>query len=316
MPDNSSKELSSFHAHVTEYTVGERGPQSMPGDLPASSGYTYAVEYSVAEAAAVNAQSVTFSNPVVGYVENFLHFPVGTSIPLGAYDPAADAWKASNSGLIVQITSISNGLAQVDIDGDGDADDDATLSAIGMSIEERQFLASEYQLNESLWRFPVLHFSAWDCNWPYGPPDDAEAPSSWLDTLSDLDCKNRVSGSIIGCEDQTLGELIPIAGTPYSLHYQSERTPGRKDNRQIVVHLTGPTIPPSLKRIDFEVEVLGKKSTQSFQPSVNAVATYIWDGLDPYGREWQGRQLANISVGYVYDGDDHCKARRFDLVYY
>jgi hypothetical protein len=28
----------------------------------------------------------------------------------------------------------------------------------------------------------------------------------------------------------------------------------------------------------------------------------MWDGLDPYGRQWQGRQLAQISVGYVYDG--------------
>jgi len=57
--------------------------------------------------------------------------------------------------------------------------------------------------------------------------------------LSDLDRKTRVSGSIIGCEDQTLGETIPIAGTPYSLHYQSERTPGRKDNRQVAVNSKG-----------------------------------------------------------------------------
>jgi hypothetical protein len=72
LPDGSSKDLGSFHVHVAEYTVGDRGPQTMPGDLPASSGYTYAIEYSVDEAESANAQSVQFSSPVVGYVENFL----------------------------------------------------------------------------------------------------------------------------------------------------------------------------------------------------------------------------------------------------
>jgi len=302
MPDGSSKDLSSFHVHVAEYTVGDRGPQAMPGDLPASSGYTYAIEYSVDEAESANAQSVQFSSPVVGYVENFLHFPVGTAVPLGTFDPNQDVWKASDSGLIVQVTSTAGGIAQLDVNGDGTAEDEASLAALGVTEAELKFLASEYQANDSLWRFPVSHFSAWDCNWPYGPPADATAPSSWLDVLSDLDCKTRVSGSIIGCEDQTLGEAIPIAGTPYSLHYQSERTPGRKDNRQVAIHLTGATIPGSLKRIELEVEVLGKTTTQSFQPTANAHTTFVWDGLDPYGRQWQGRQVAHVSVGYVYDG--------------
>lgn len=38
-------------------------------------------------------------------------------------------------------------------------------------------------------------------------------------------CKQ--SGSIIGCENQSLGEVIDIAGTAFTLHYQSDRAAGR-----------------------------------------------------------------------------------------
>jgi hypothetical protein len=34
------------------------------------------------------------------------------------------------------------------------------------------------------------------------------------------------SGSIIGCENQSLGEAIAIAGTPFPLYYQSSRMAG------------------------------------------------------------------------------------------
>ena len=52
------------------------------GTLPAESGYTYAVDYSVDEALAAGARQVRFSQPVIGYVENFLHFPVGEAVPV------------------------------------------------------------------------------------------------------------------------------------------------------------------------------------------------------------------------------------------
>lgn len=39
----------------------------------------------------------------------------------------------------------------------------------------------------------------------------------------------RVSGSIIAVENQSLGEAVEIVGTPFSLVYQSDRLPGRKD---------------------------------------------------------------------------------------
>jgi RHS repeat-associated protein len=65
-----------------------------------------------------------------------------------------------------------------------------------------------------------------------------ESPATWTETwdlqpvTSDIPTKTEVedpclqAGSIIGCENQSLGEVVPVAGTPYQLHYQSDRTPG------------------------------------------------------------------------------------------
>ena len=39
-------------------------------------------------------------------------------------------------------------------------------------------LAQRYTVGVSLWRIPMTHFSAWDANWPFGPPPGGEAPPS------------------------------------------------------------------------------------------------------------------------------------------
>lgn len=85
LPDGSIKPLTDLHVRATEYTVGDKGPAAMPGTLPPSSGYTYAADYSVDEAVAAGAVTVTFSQPVNNYVENFLGFPVGIAVPTGYY---------------------------------------------------------------------------------------------------------------------------------------------------------------------------------------------------------------------------------------
>ena len=69
----------------TEYT--SVGPAAMPGDLPPTSGYTYAAELSIDEADAAGADSVELTAasaaapPAVNYVENFIGAPVGTRRP-------------------------------------------------------------------------------------------------------------------------------------------------------------------------------------------------------------------------------------------
>src|SRR5439155_24740486 len=98
LPAGTSQSLDALHVRATEYTVGDRGDQAMPGSLPASSGYTYALELSIDEATAAGATTVEFSQPIATYLENFLHFPVGAAVPAGYYDRERNAWIAADSG--------------------------------------------------------------------------------------------------------------------------------------------------------------------------------------------------------------------------
>ena len=52
----------------------------MPAGLPASSGYTYAVDFSADEAIAAGATQINFSQAMPVYVENFVGFPVGYAL--------------------------------------------------------------------------------------------------------------------------------------------------------------------------------------------------------------------------------------------
>ncbi|MEO8132496.1 MAG: RHS repeat-associated core domain-containing protein, partial [Betaproteobacteria bacterium] len=296
MPNGTTQPITALNVRATEYTVGANGPQAMPGALPPTSGYTYAIELSADEAIAAGAKSVTFSSPLPYYLENFLGFPVGGAVPVGYYDRVKTAWVPSLNGRVIKIMSIAGGIATVDTVGSGG------LTPINLSVAERTQLASLYAVNQELWRVPIPHFTPWDCNWPYGPPADAVPPklASPSDT-GEVDDPTCSGGSIIECENQTLGERIGLVGVPYSLNYRSTRVPGRVAGRALDINLSGASLPASVKRIDLEVQVAGKSFKQSFPTTLNQKTSFVWDGVDAYGRPMQGAQPASVSIGYVYD---------------
>ncbi|TAL09582.1 MAG: hypothetical protein EPO03_02295, partial [Porticoccaceae bacterium] len=120
LPDGSTQPLTNLHVRATEYTVGSNGPQAMPGPLPATSGYTYAVELSVDEAVTTGATRVDFSQPLPVYVDNFLNFPVGEVVPVGWYDREKATWIPADNGKVIKILGIdASGLAALDTDGSG-----------------------------------------------------------------------------------------------------------------------------------------------------------------------------------------------------
>ena len=92
LPGGGSAPLTQLTVRATEYTVGANGPKAMPGELPPTSAYTYAAEFSVDEALTAGATSVIFSQPVISYVENFLGFQVGWDVPTGFYDRVRGNW--------------------------------------------------------------------------------------------------------------------------------------------------------------------------------------------------------------------------------
>jgi RHS repeat-associated protein len=301
LPNGSVVPLGQLDVRATEYTVGDNGPAAMPGPLPATSAYTYAVELSVDSALAAGATTVRFTQPVELYVENFLGFPVGIPVPVATYDCIkCGAWVPEDDGRTIRILSVAGGIAMVDADGDGAADSDAALNALGLDPAERAKLATLYADGASLWRVRMKHFSPIDLNYPNGPPDDAENPDDDAEEEQedeDEDCEQ--GGSIIGCQNRTLGEAIGLAGTGQALHYTTARVPGRIANA-IRIPLTDESVPASMKRVDLEVSVAGRTFRQSFPAAPNQSYTFRWDGMDAYGRRLQGQHPVVVKVGYVY----------------
>jgi RHS repeat-associated protein len=293
-PDGSTQPITRLSVRATEYTVGPNGPRAMPAELPPASAYTYAVEFSVDEAKAAGAIDVRFSSPLPFYVENFLGFPVGLKVPLGAYDRARGTWVASDSGRVIKVVSATGGLADVDTDGDGAAD-----GGLGLTDAERQQLASLYAPGQSVWRMLIPHFDQpWDANWGFGPPEDAEVPAEDPEPDEPQVCRAEVAGSIIGCQDQTLGEALGVVGTAFGLHYRSDRVPGRELPLQIP--LSGSAVPASLVRIELRIAVAGRLFGRNFPPAPNQRTTFTWDRKDAYGRALQGSQPITVRTGYTY----------------
>ena len=294
--DGSTQPLTTVNIRSTEYTVGDSGPAAMPGSLPPQSGYTYAVELSVDEALAVGATDVHFTQPLYHYVENFINFPVGMAVPNGYYDRARAAWVPAPDGRVVKIVAINAGLADLDTNGDTVADNDV---ALGITTAERQQLALLYQSGQSLWRVPIDHFTPWDHNWPFGPPDDALPPDRMppgYDKKPENPCE--ASGSIIECETQVVGQRLEVVGTPYTLNYRSDRTLGRSSFLDIPI--TGATLPESLASVVLVVSIAGKQTIVNFAPLPNQTYEFTWDHKDAYDRTVVGARKALVRIGYTY----------------
>lgn len=306
MPDGSTQPLTTLNVRATEYTIGENGPEAMPAPLPPASGYTYAVELSADEAIATGAKRVEFNQPLPLYVDNFLNFPAGIVVPVGFYDFDKTAWVPSDNGRVIQILRIENERAVLDVMGNGQAATAEELSTLGVTDQELVMLAVLYEDGKTLWRSPITHFTPWDCNWPYGPPDDAEPPvpppPPPKDDDGDEEEPECEENSIIECQNQVLGESLSIAGTPLTLNYRSNRVPGRLANDSIqTITLTGNDIHTSLREVHLSLKFAGKWIKRSFTPEPNLTYTVDWDGKDAYGRQIVGLMPMNVKIAYRYD---------------
>jgi RHS repeat-associated protein len=306
--NGTTQSVSQLTLQPIEATVGTNGPEAMPGDLPATSSYTYASAFSVQEVEQAGAQGVRFSQPVVSYTENFLGFAVGETVPSGYYDQQKGAWIAGNSGRVVKVLSESGGLAALDVTGSGQAADSATLAGLGITDTERGQIATLYDPGQTLWRVPLDHFSWWDFNWAamYPPDDDLYQQRK---RPGDQDKPCHADGSDIECENQVLGERIPVTGTPLGLNYRSNRVPGRKSAYRLKIPLTG-TDGIAATAIQVDIEVAGRRFSERVAATPNAEYTFDWDGKDAFDRTLQGPQRANVRVSYVYE-EPYARTSRF-----
>ncbi len=220
-------------------------------------------------------------------------------MPTGYYDAAKGAWVAIDSGLVVKMHSESGGIAELEVDDSGNPASPTQLQQLGITDDERRKLSDLYDTGDELWRVPLEHFSPHDMNTRLLVPPGATGP---LESLRPREVTTPCPqpGSIIECENQALGEALDVTGTPFSLHYQSDRQPGATSLNRLEVPVSGSTVPAPLVRIEAEAEVAGRHFSQTFPPQPNQDFTFTWDGKDAFGRTLYGSQPVKIRVAYIY----------------
>lgn len=331
MPDGSTRALPQLTVRVSEYTVGASGPQAMPGELPSSVGYTWAADFSADEALALGARHVRFDRPVHAYTTNFIGAPVGTAVPAGWYDFERMAWVGSDNGRVVEVLSVEGGKAALRVTRERRVATAQELAELGITDDELQALAQMHAAGAQLWRTPMEHFTPWDCNWPWGPPDDADPPPpsddpdpdpDGPDGPADPDDTDNNDPSLdepgedveCGCDiyikQRAVGQRIPLQGAPFDLYYRSDRTlnkrPAASEQTTWRTRVKSPdfTAPPSLRYAEVRNSIAGRRITTRWDGLAFSQAAVLaesgWDGTDAYGRPMPYGTYLQTSVRYTY----------------
>ncbi|WP_320042303.1 RHS repeat-associated core domain-containing protein [uncultured Desulfobacter sp.] len=291
---NDVQELPAITVRATEFAT----QKSMPSELPANSAFTYCTELQ-----ADGAKRVRFKNPVTVWVDNFLGFEVGSAVPVGYYDRDKAQWIPSDNGTVVRLLDTDNDgvIDALDATGDGSADD---LNSNGSYDDEVAGLidTDRYQPGSTFWKFKVSHFTPWDCNWPYGPPEDAVAPNGAAPTTAE-DCEDdkcTQSNSYVSNKKRIFHEDIPIPGTGLTLHYTSGRVEGY--GHTVIVPASGDTVPTSLESIIVKLTIAGRTFEEELPAEANRSVGFTWDGLDHLGNRMEGETTGTVRIGFVYGG--------------
>ena len=292
--DGTTRELKTIDVRATEFKTLE----SMPADLPKETAYTYCSDITVD---GVNDDEiVTFDAPVIMYVDNFLGFDIGEIIPVGYYDRNSGKWVCSDNGVVIILLDMDGDgkVDALDSTGDGNPND---LNGNGLYEDEVSGIPNNsiYSPGKTFWRAEITHFTPWDHNWPYGPPDDAENPEN-----PDVDLNTPVDGcsvpvnSYIKPKSRVFHEDIPISGTDETLHYSSKRVDGY--NHFIELSIDANNIPASVIGVEVKLSVAGRLFKQTLATNQLENIQFIWDGLDILGNQMQGETDAYLTVSYEY----------------
>jgi RHS repeat-associated protein len=296
----------SLTLRVTELSVGPTGSHALPGRLPGSSAFLYAVSVAADEAFTGGAQPalVDLSQPVPLYLENFAGLPAGTALPLGAYDPRAGRFEPAANGVVIAVLSVDGGVAALDANGDGAADSAGALAALGISDAERTALAGLYTTGQTLWRLPVSKLGTWDVSPGPGPMPNAKTPP-------------RTNIPQTSTPRHAADVDVPVAGTEFVLHYSSDRVLGYGAGRHLDIDLGVPTdlpAPPHHVRLSIAPSTGHAQNYRFLVPGGAAPASdfradalpsdrvFRWDwlGLDLASRVAQGTYSVEVTTSYEY----------------
>ncbi|MDB4988291.1 MAG: hypothetical protein JWN04_3469, partial [Myxococcaceae bacterium] len=337
--DGTTRPLLVGRFRATEYTVGALGPKAMPAEPAANTDYTYAVELSIDEALSASATTVSFSQPLPLYVDNFLGAPVGSVVPAGYYDRTSATWKASTNGRVLLVLGKTpDGLALLDVAGQGSAASAADLAQLGISAAELTAVASRYATGHELWRTPISHFTTYDLNWASRPPAGARTPP--LPPRKSPPPPPPPPGSPpagppppppeCGEGDDTQSCKPPRDPQPEQPNHCDEANgyssircrnqalaeevdiPGTDlslnyySRRAKAASRSSFSLPvsdsadnPLLLRSEVTIETAGKVTTAMLAPGTNQTYRYQWTGLDAYGNALTSAE-AHVQLCYIY----------------
>ncbi|WP_456415524.1 PKD domain-containing protein, partial [Thiolapillus sp.] len=231
---------------------------------------------------------LSFGGSMPLYLPNHQQFPVGTALPAGRYNREKGGWLPAGTGHVLQLVDVTNGLAELSLDAAGTPLDAAGLAQLGISEHERAWLAQHHAVGALLLRAPLTGTGVWAVGLPLQSQVPQEQPPA--DNPVDL------------TEAQPLvKQFLAMEGTPYELHYSSERVPGYAAARTLVIPLTGEQVSTHLRRVELIVRIAGQMHRAVFAPEPQLSYTFEWDGLDLYGRQINGLRTARIEVNHYYD---------------
>ena len=179
------------------------------------------------------------------------------------------------------------------------------LDSLGVTPDELAKVSEVFQPGETFWRVPVSHFSMFaamgiphDYNHGARLPNNATADGKGAN--KDKNCNSEESGSIIGCESQSLGESVELPGTGVTLNYQSRRSKGFGAERKIDLFVTGGTVSDKLRAIEVKLEIAGQRILVPVEAGPDKRLTLEWNGKDGFGRPVNGSRAAKIEIAYEY----------------
>ncbi|MDB4442496.1 hypothetical protein N9219_03640, partial [bacterium] len=308
---NDVQQLTTITTRATEYIT----PESMPAKLPPTSEFTYCTELRVD-----GAERVRFEKPVIAWVDNFLGLPVGLIVPVGYYDRDKGLWVPDENGVVVALldTDADGAVDALDADGDGQPDDlngDQSYSDEVQGLNDSQ----RYAAGSTFWRAATTHFTPSDWNFPFraeqpsippnpkGKSNADQASSGGSDSGGGQASGNQPPGdtqclaSFVEQRGRIFHEDINIPGTNMTLHYASNRVAGYKPGL-FTIPASGDTVPGTLVKIVVQLSVAGKGYEVELPAEANQIAEIEWDGLDNLGRPVTGTVIAQIRIGFVYNG--------------
>ena len=172
---------------------------------------------------------------------------------------------------------------------------DPALATLDLALQ--QCIADAQTTCGSIQRQPETFIYAWGFAPTYcyglGGPNDFVPGGNCTGTndvappAQPLDPDNHpasVCASVIHIDNLSVGEAVPIVGSPFSLVYFSDRVVGRSPDYVIHVPLVAANPVTDLLSVTLTITYAGNRSfTQTFAPTPNTSYDFVWDGKDSKG---------------------------------